>query len=91
MLDFQNLKYCTVAKILFNQSRFSKTKVTMYSFSNDKISGELIRCNSFWMYPPLWSSPLVAMHNDIENTSVANVHGTKKIVRIIFQIDTAIN
>ena len=67
MADFQNLKYCVVAKILQNPSRFSKTLITRYSLPNHNVSGELERCNNVWMYPPLWTSLLVAMHNDIVN------------------------
>ena len=42
----------------------------MYSLPKHKISGELKSCNSFWMYPPLWTSLLVARHDEIENTSI---------------------
>ena len=33
---------------------------------------ELKSYYSFWMYAPLWTSLLVAMHDDIENRSVAS-------------------
>ena len=46
--------------------------VTRYSLPNHEISSELQICNSFWIYPPLWTSLLVSMHDDIENTSVPN-------------------
>ena len=43
----------------------------MYSLTNHKISGELESCSNFWMYPPLRTSLLVAIHDDIKNTSIA--------------------
>ena len=43
---------------------------TRYSLPNHKISDELKCCCSFWMYPPLWASLLVTMHDDIENRSI---------------------
>ena len=43
---------------------------TRYSLLNHKISGELKSCDSFWMYPPLWTSLLAAMQDDIENESI---------------------
>ena len=61
-----------------NLPRFKKTIVARYSLPNKKISGELKNCNSFWMYPPLWISFLLAMHDDIENTSVAR----KSVVKL---------
>ena len=54
MADFQRLKYC----------------ITRYNLPNYKISGELKSYNSFLMYPPLWTSLLAAMDDDIENTSI---------------------
>ena len=59
-----------VAKILYNRSRFSDTLVTRYSLPNHKISGEQESWNNFWKYPPLCTSLLVAMHDNIENTSI---------------------
>ena len=71
MADFRKSKCCIVAEILEDRSKFSKTLVTRYSLPNyKKISGELESCDRFWRYPPLWTSLLVAMHDDIENTSV---------------------
>ena len=72
MADLKSLKYCIAAKILWNRSRFSKTLITLYTLPNHKISDELKSWNSFWMYPPLWTSLLVVMHDDIENTSIAH-------------------
>ena len=51
-------------------SIFRKTLVTKCSSPDHKISGELKSCNSFWMYPPIWTSLLAAMDDDIENTSM---------------------
>ena len=61
--------YCTVKSI-----RFSKTLVTRYCLPNYKSLGELKSCDIFWMYPPLWTRLLVAMHDDIENTSIEQFH-----------------
>ena len=62
-------------------SRFSKTLVTIYSLPNHKISGELKSCDKFWMYWPISTSLVVAMHDDIENTSV----GTDHVRTVIYQ------
>ena len=55
------------ADLYYSQNRliFSKTLVTTYAHPNHKISDGLESC--FWMCPPLWTSLLVAMHDDIEN------------------------
>ena len=45
-------------------------RATRYGLPNHKISDELKRCCSFWLYPPLWTSLLVATLNDIENRSI---------------------
>ena len=58
---FPKFKVLHCSKILYNRSRFTKTLVTMYNLTNHKISGELKSCNSFWMYPPLWTRSLVAI------------------------------
>ena len=70
MADFQNLYHFNVTKTLQNGSRFCKTLVTRYNLPNYKVSGQLKRHNRFWIYPPLWTSQLLAMFNDIENTSI---------------------
>ena len=41
---------------------FTKTLYVVSCFSDDY--------DSFWMYPSLWTSLLVAMHDDIKNTSI---------------------
>ena len=48
----------------------NEQSLTRYSRPDHKISGELKSCNSVWMYPPLWTCLLVAMHDDIENRSI---------------------
>ena len=56
----------------------------MYSLPNHQISGELKSSISFWMYPSLWTSLLVAMHDDIENTSINfNPENTKHSLLIV--------
>ena len=74
-------QWCIVAKILYNWSRFSETLVTSYSPPNLKNVGELKSCkyNSFWMYPQLLTSLLVAMHDRIENTSSQGGHLGSKV------------
>ena len=82
MADFKILKYCYIIfNILRNRSRFSKTLVTRYSLPNHKISGELKSWDKFWMYWPSPTSLDVAMHDDIENTSV----GTDHVITVIHQ------
>ena len=68
MADFRNLKHCIVAKILQNRSRLSETLVTRYDLPDHKISDELKSRDSFWIYPPLWTSLLVAMRDDIDKS-----------------------
>ena len=62
-------------------ARFHKTLVTRYSLPNHKISGELKSWDKLWMYWLLWTSLVVAMHDDIENTSV----GTDHVITVIYQ------
>ena len=42
----------------------------MYNLPNHKVSDQLKSYNSFWIYPPLWTSRLVAMHDDITNIPI---------------------
>ena len=44
--------------------------------SQSKVLNQFKSYNSFWMYPPLWPSYLVAMHDQIENRSIlkANIY-----------------
>ena len=63
------------------RSRFSKTLVTKSSLPNYKISGELNSWDKCRMYWPLWTCLVVAMHDDIENTSV----GTDPVRTVIYQ------
>ena len=65
--DFQKLMHCTVA-----------SKSYEVQSSKSQTSAESKTCNSFWLYPPLWTSLPIAMHDDIENTSLDNVHHVKK-------------
>ena len=60
----------------------SETLVTRYSLPNHKISDELKSWDKFRMYWPLWTSLVVAMHDDIENTSV----GTDHVITVIYQL-----
>ena len=58
-----------------NTARFIMIKLpltTRYNLPNHKISGELKSYNSFWMYPPLWTSLLVVKHDNNENTSITD-------------------
>ena len=48
----------------------------MYSLPNYKVLGELKSYQSFQMYPPLWTSMLVAMHDEIENASIEYGRGS---------------
>ena len=57
------------------------TLVTRYSLPYHKISGELKGWDKFWMYWPLWTSLIVAMPDDIENTFV----GTDRVITVIYQ------
>ena len=70
MADFLSLKHCIVAQIWWVQLKFCKTLVTRYSFPNHKVSNQFKSYNGFWLYPPLWTSHLVAMHDDIGNRSI---------------------
>ena len=70
MADFPNFYHFNVTKTLQNGSRFCKTLVTRYNLPNYKVSGQLKNHYGFWIYPPLWTSQLVAMLDDIENTSI---------------------
>ena len=40
-----------------------------YNLPDHKVSNQLKTHSSFSMYPPLWSSRLVAMYDKIKNTS----------------------
>ena len=66
--------YYTVVRILLKLIQIQKTLVIRYNLPNHKISGELKCCNSFWMYLPVGTSLLVAMHDDIENTSKTHLY-----------------
>ena len=63
--------YCS--QNIVKSVKLRKTLVTRYSLPIHKISGELKTCDNSWMYLPLWTSLLVAMHDDIENTSICVV------------------
>ena len=79
MADYQHLKYCIVAKILQNLSRFSKTLVTRYRLPDKNISGELKSCNSFRMHPPLRTSLLVAT----DSITQGRGHVAIKLLRLL--------
>ena len=70
MAGFPNFYRFSVTKTLQNGSRFCKTLVIKYNLSNYKVSGQLKNHYAFWIDPPLWTSQLVAMLDDIENTSI---------------------
>ena len=46
---------------------------------NYKVSNQFKSCNGFWIYPPLWTSYLVAMHDDIENRSIDSISKYAKL------------
>ena len=71
MVDFRNLKYCIVAECCKIDKKLLKPYLQGTAFHTTDISGELESCNSFWMYPPLWTSLLVAMNDKIEKTSIS--------------------
>ena len=60
MVDSQSLKYCIVAKMLYNLLRFSKTLLTRYSLPNHNISGELKSSNSFGYFRHY--GPVILLH-----------------------------
>ena len=50
--------------------RFLKTLVTRYNFPNHKVSNKFRIYNVFLIHQPLWTSHVVAMHDDIGNMSI---------------------
>ena len=70
MADSPNFYHFNITKTLQNGSRFCKTLVTRYNLPNYKASDQLKNHYGFWIYPPLWTSQLVAMLDDIGNTSI---------------------
>ena len=49
--------------------KFRKTLVTRYNLPNHKVSNQFKSYNSFGIYLPLWTSYVVAVHDDIGNWS----------------------
>ena len=45
---------------------------------NHKVSNQFKRYDGFLIYPPLWTSYLVAMHDDIENRSINSIANDAK-------------
>ena len=54
--------------------KFRKAFVTRYNLPNDKISNQFQKQNDFLIYPPLWTSHLVAMHDDTGNRSISVIN-----------------
>ena len=42
----------------------------MYNLPNHKVSNQFKSYNGFLIYPPLWTSYIAAVHDDIENRSI---------------------
>ena len=62
-------------KVWLVQPKFHKTLVTRYSLPHHKVSNQFKSYNGVLMYPPLWTSRLVALHDDIVNKSITAENG----------------
>ena len=56
---------------LVHNGRFP-TFVTGYNLLDHKASSQLKSYEGFPLYPPLWTSQLVAMYDEIKNTSISD-------------------
>ena len=70
MADIRNLMYHTAGKEEQNQPEFCKTLYIRYNLQDHKVSRQLKSHSGFSTYPPLWTSQLVAIYDEIKNTSV---------------------
>ena len=67
--------------------KFHKTLVTRYNLPSYKVSHQFKSYYGFRMYPPLWTSHIVAMYDDIGNRYIKPLV-QRKPTEIILHVDT---